>query len=163
MWMICRHLIVETLARHGFDAIRGATTSPFEIEHNRFQKNWNSLCQKIDYANLNKFDWKVVLGTTMETQAQEASSFCNHALKTSTFVRGDYKELCELIVVYLGGHVESFKFKRPGASHHARFMAKAIYSTKMALLVDFHKIDNEMKKSIKKTAEFCAIFMDHGF
>ena len=81
-----------------------------------------------------------------------------HALKTSTFVRGDYKELCELIVVYLGGHVESFKFKRPGASHHARFMAKAIYSTKMALLVDFHEIDIEMKKSIKKTAEFCAIF-----
>ena len=77
MWMICRHPIVETLARHGFDAIRGATTSPFEIEHNRFQKNWNSLCQKIDYANLSKFDWKVVLGTTMETQAQEASSFCN--------------------------------------------------------------------------------------
>ena len=37
VWMICRHHIVETLARHGFDAIRGATTSPFEKEHNQFQ------------------------------------------------------------------------------------------------------------------------------
>ena len=111
--MMRRHHIVEKLVRHEFDAIRGATTSPFEIEHNQFQKNWNSLCQKIDYANLSKFEWKAVLGTTIETQAQEALSFCNHALKTSTFVRGDYKELCELIVVYLGGHVESLKLKRP--------------------------------------------------
>lgn len=47
VWFIRRHHIVEKLVRHGLDAIRGATTSPFEIEHNQFQKNWNSLCQKI--------------------------------------------------------------------------------------------------------------------
>ena len=129
VWIIRRHHIVEKLVRHGLDAIRGATTSPFEIEHNQFQKNWSSLCQKIDYANLSKFEWKAVLGTTMEAHAQEALSFCNHTLKTSTFAGGDNKKLSELEVVYLGGLVESFKFKRPGASHHARFMAKAIYST----------------------------------
>ena len=101
VWIICRHHIVETLARHGFDAIRGTTSSPFEIEHNKFQNDWYNICEHIDYSNLSTFEWKVVLGTSMEIQAQEALSFCNHALKNSTFTRGDYKELCELIVVFL--------------------------------------------------------------
>ena len=62
-----------------------------------------------------------------------------------------------MIVVYLGDNVKSFKFKCPRACHYARFMAKAIYSTKLALLANFHEIDIQMKKSIKKQLSF-AIF-----
>ena len=132
VWIVCHHHLVETLARHGFDAIRGVTASPFERHHNEFQSKWNTISELIDHTQLNKFDWNAVLGTPLEVQAREALEFCKHALHTNTFTRGDYKELCELIVVFLGGHVAGFTFKRPGACHHAKFVAQAIYSTKMA-------------------------------
>ena len=37
IWLVCRHHIIETLARHAFDAIRGPTASPFETCHKDFQ------------------------------------------------------------------------------------------------------------------------------
>ena len=84
----------------------------------------------------------------MEVQAREALEFCEHALHTNTFTRGDYKELCELIVVFFGGHVAGFTFKRPGACHHAKFMAQAIYSTKMALLSQLLDANDEIKRVV---------------
>ena len=94
----------------------------------------------------------------MESHANDAWNYCTFALHTQTFTRGDYRELCELIVVYLGGQVEGFQFKHPGACHHARFMAKAIYSTKMALLSNIHVMDDDSKSIIIELAEFCAVF-----
>ena len=114
-------------------------------------------------SKLIKFQWKNHTGSNLEIQAQEALYFCKHALNTDTFKRGDYKELCQLIVVYLGGVVQDFQFKRPGACHHARFMAKAIYSIKMAMLGDLNIVDNEMEKVILETAEFSAIFYGPWF
>ena len=53
--------------------------------------------------------------------------------------RGDYKELLELSKVILGRTIERkkgyvYKIQRPGADHHARWMAKSIYILKMTLL-----------------------------
>ena len=62
------------------------------------------------------------------------------------FNRGDYKELCELVVVFLGGHVAGFTFKRPGGCNHARFIAKAIDSTKMALLSQLLDANDKIKR-----------------
>ena len=49
--------------------------------------------------------------------------------------RDDYREFGELILVYLGGQ-QDIHFKRPGAIHKARFMAKAISGTKIVLHED---------------------------
>ena len=53
--------------------------------------------------------------------------------------RGDYKELLELVKLILGGDIErkkgySYTIQRPGADHHARWMAKGIYVLKMVML-----------------------------
>ena len=48
------------------------------------------------------------------------------ALTAETLQRGDYKEIVELTLLFLGGNVPVFKSKHPGALHHARFMAKCI-------------------------------------
>ena len=46
--------------------------------------------------------------------------------------RNDYKEFLELTVIYLGGTPpRGIRFKAPGAIHHARWMAKALYSLKI--------------------------------
>ncbi|GBN09203.1 hypothetical protein AVEN_232014-1 [Araneus ventricosus] len=44
-------------------------------------------------------------------------------------LRGDFKELTELCIMFLGGDTEKkFKIHPPGAMHQARWMARAIYS-----------------------------------
>ena len=49
--------------------------------------------------------------------------------------RGDYKELLDLTLFYLDANREkSLKISRPGAAHKARWMAKLLYSLKIALL-----------------------------
>ena len=51
-------------------------------------------------SKLTKFNWRAILGTPMESQANDALNYSIFALYTQTFTRGDYRELCELIVVY---------------------------------------------------------------
>jgi hypothetical protein len=47
----------------------------------------------------------------------------------------DYRELLELTVIYFGGSTSrKFKLRKPGAHHHARFMAYAIYFLKIELM-----------------------------
>jgi len=47
--------------------------------------------------------------------------------------RYDYHEFVELCLVFLGGN-DTINFKRPGALHKARWMAKLLYSIKICLL-----------------------------
>ena len=45
--------------------------------------------------------------------------------------RGDYRELLELVVIYLGGVLAlPYNFKKPGALSKTRWMARAIYALK---------------------------------
>lgn len=47
--------------------------------------------------------------------------------------RDDYRELLELTIIFLGNKLPKGEtsFKAPGATHHARWMAKAIYALKI--------------------------------
>ena len=68
--------------------------------------------------------------------------------RSGVFPREDYRELLELVTHILSGtivrksvrdnnappKVVEFKMERPGAFHHARFMAKSIYYLKMFML-----------------------------
>lgn len=59
-----------------------------------------------------------------------------------SFVREDYAELLELALVCLGDR-ESARFRRPGALHHARWMARAIYGLKMYLFRGQFTVDGD--------------------
>ena len=48
--------------------------------------------------------------------------------------RDDYKEFIELCLLYLNDDDRQVKFRRPGAVHKARWMAKILYAIKMVLL-----------------------------
>ena len=46
--------------------------------------------------------------------------------KKDLFIRGDYRELAEISLVLLGGELpggKEFVWKKPGATHKARFLA----------------------------------------
>lgn len=65
-----------------------------------------------------------------------------------SYVRVDYRELLELALVCLNDS-PSAKFRRPGALHHARWMAKAIYGLKMYLFRDQFPIDsNQLQRFV---------------
>jgi len=63
------------------------------------------------------------------------AEFVAYATQALQHVREDYKEFVKLSLVYLddvdGGEMT---FQRPGALHKARWMAKLLYSLKIALL-----------------------------
>ena len=71
--------------------------------------------------------------------------------------RGDYKELVELLIIYLGGKIYNFKFRITGADHHAIWMSKIIYCLKISLLINQYKLDDESKAKLLECAKFQSI------
>ena len=134
-------------------------TGPVNTLFKRMQDNWPELMTMIDLSDLNKFNWRDVEGNEIEDQAEKALAILSKFLKEKTFAREDYKELCELAVMFLGGAVDGFKFQYPGAHHHARYMAACIYMAKMALLMKkiTWLLDKE-KKEVMVMAEFISVY-----
>lgn len=64
-------------------------------------------------------------------------------MKHATWHREDYRELIELVTVYLGGIVKRKQYgevvaidpyiRKPGALHRARFMASCLYLLKICM------------------------------
>lgn len=70
----------------------------------------------------------------------------------------DCRELLELVVIFLGIEISSnFKFRLPGPSHHARWMAKAIYSLKIFMFRDQFRIKEEEIRGIRDVCIFLVV------
>jgi len=69
--------------------------------------------------------------------------------------RDDYLELLHLSRTFLGGAPGScVKFRDPVAMHHARWMAKAIYSLKMYMFQDQFVLTAAEKKGVTDISLF---------
>ena len=83
------------------------------------------------------------------------------APKPENFPRDDYRELNELIVVYLGGQVPwEFTPKRKGAMHHVCFMADSIYLLSMEMFSKEFSMDHILANQVHKMAVFISLW--HG-
>ena len=75
-----------------------------------------------------------IIPESLSVKKQNIITICKEA-QAGSFARGDYKELVDLMLLYLGEGQESFDgFIRPGALHKARWMAKLLYAMKIVLL-----------------------------
>ena len=83
-------------------------TPTAHLKPNTIKEKWYSLY--INMGSLNKLDWKSFVGSPFEFRAHKVLQYCTHALASNTFKRADYRELCELIIVYLSGNVQNFIF-----------------------------------------------------
>lgn len=97
----------------------------------RFRKHFDQLphCDQIlDQLNLSPYSPEVQ--DTIKKWIGELLLILQNQL---TLKRDDYRKFVDLCLVFLGVN-NTIAFKKPGALHKARWMAKLIYSIKMRLL-----------------------------
>ena len=93
----------------------------------------------------------------MLKEAKDVLDWANKEYLNNNWPHGDYKELVELLIIYLGGKIYNFKFRITGADHHARWMSKIIYCLKISLLINQYKLDDESKAKLLECAKFQSI------
>lgn len=72
-----------------------------------------------------------------------------------THARDDYKEFLELCIVFLGETPrENVSFMQPGAVHHARWMAKIIYSLKIYLFREQFELKADERTGLEAICVF---------
>ncbi len=169
MWLACRHHIGELHVKHADIKVRGAWNGPSDKLFENFREEFANLPGD---RNLRVWSWPEMERpyTFLAAHACDVLNFCQHHLLTESFGRDDYRELCELIIKFLGGQVirpgqqvDSFQMRAPGAIHHARFMASSLYILKLAMLADVtppRLLTARKLEGIDKMAEFIALF--HG-
>lgn len=139
----CRHHVYELVLKGVFEAkISQITTSPNIPLFKKFQENWKnvnpekiqSYTEKLSVLNVSEID-KLLEFYRLEL--------------TKKIFRDDYRELIELSIIFLGGDTEhKFKIRPPGAMHHARWMARAIYALKISLLSSQFSVSNKDKTAL---------------
>ena len=90
----------ELLLRKVYEVLWGKTTAPGVALFKKFSKEFHSI--DIDYENLCTFDIDF-LPEWLQDEAFEVLSWAENVYQQQTFPRGDYRELLELLIVYLGG------------------------------------------------------------
>jgi hypothetical protein len=129
--LACRHHIFELVVSKVFVSLFGPTTAPEIIMFQRFKKVWYA----IDHRNFAAVIDERLLESVTKSLRDQAVEFYKHVLEnTSVFcLRGDYKELVELCLIFLGESPTSkmYHFKCPGALHNARYMFIRLVLIKM--------------------------------
>ena len=159
----CRKHVHELHVTHANKAVFGPTKGPQKSHYKKLKEAWSSM--KLDTSSMKVFDWMEYSDQTFLTErAKQSLDWAEWHLQQGTFPRDDYKEINELIVVYLGGVIPGgFKPKRKGAMHEARFMADAIYLLSMELFSDEFLNDNRLVDQVHKMAVFIAIWHAPSF
>ena len=122
--LACRHHVLEILLAAVFSTlIPEASQSPDVATFVRFREFWPLVDQD---------HYRTAKEVLKEDWVDDVIKLCQDQLRQD-HSRDDYRELLELAVVFLGGIPQGRKisFRKPGAVHRARWMAKAIYALKM--------------------------------
>ena len=155
LWLACRHHIAELHISKVVQVVTGNTKDPGVALFRRLKKEWSKL--DIDLDNLVLFDVSS-LDQQLQSVAQSVLTWAEERLVKQTWPREDYLELLELLIITLGGTVNGFCFKMPGADHHARWMSKVIYYLKIRLLSNIFELTPEQQEEVDQVAEFSVLF-----
>lgn len=131
--LACRHHVHEIALKNVFGKKCGATSAPETLIFNRFAEKCDEIKHKKFNSGLND---PIVRSNISDEECLQIKDFCREQLKRKQ-IHGDYKELLELTLTFLG--VDDYGFRACGATSHARFMSKCIYSLKIFLYRDYFK------------------------
>ena len=143
--LACRHHIYELVCGASSEIVLGKaqqdkgkgkgkkTTSPYEPLFKSLCNHWEETNQE----DISIFEEKSIPRSLIR-HIFEAKEFLYKWLDNHKTMREDYKELAKLCLIYLGGNLpkkmSEFKFRAPGAYHHARWMSKILYVLQIAMI-----------------------------
>ena len=164
---MCRSHSYERHVNHVVKAIHGKKKSPSRKLYEYYRKTWIDLEleQKINPpSDLLKLCWRkpeFQAGGLLYNLLKESLQFCQIALARKEFIRGDYEYLIKLIVIFLGGTVEDFRFRQPRDTSDCRWMVDLIYNLEMEINSSkLEQVDPPTLEKLVLTSEYVAFF--HG-
>ncbi|KAK0053559.1 hypothetical protein Bpfe_017019 [Biomphalaria pfeifferi] len=152
VWIACRHHVMEVVLSNVFKSLFGPTEGPSTALFQRFQKQWPSMNQDA-YSTASD---ELFQDPILKNMRQEMLVYLPGALEKK-HPRDDYQEFLRLSFWFLGGHKDKEKFRAPGPTHHARWMAKAIYALKIFLFKTLFKLTVRESQNITHLALFVSL------
>ena len=167
----CRRHIVELWIKHYAEVVSGrATTCTGDTLFSRFRDGFDGIRGTIDYEILVTYDWPDDDESFLSQKASEALSLVKKFLAENTFVRGDYRDLCEAVYVFLSGEKiingKPFRFGLPHKVSHARFMQRGLNYIPMRMLgnqADYMKLSERELMEVDVMSTFVALFYTPWF
>lgn len=146
LYLACRHHVYEIILRAVFELKFGKSAAPEVQIFERFAKAWKNTDQTSFESGLVD---GAVRSMISDNECERIKNFCQHKL-TEEQSRADYKEFLSLVLHFLGVNVS--KFRAPGETSNARWMAKAIYCLKIFL---FRKQFKLTARELKALRDIC--------
>ena len=151
LYLACRHHVFDLLAKNTFHKLVGYDPSPDVAMFKKMKDLWPDIDTQGTFM---MFD--------LDNKAELVQLFTNILTKYNAngelFVREDYRELCELALVLIGGELPNGKvmrFKAPGAAHKARFMAFALCALKILAFSHLKEVkDKCFSRKVRKELIF---------
>lgn len=160
----CRRHIAEFHIKRTQKKLGDLTTGPTNKLFSRFKEDYNRFKPLISTEDYECLDYDE-LDPFMTSQVNEVKKWVENCLKNNVFPEEDYKELCELMAVYIRADLPNGRFavRCSATDHHARFMSKAIYYLQIFLLQSlFHLRPGKVKK-VKRRTIYIAVFYGKYF
>ena len=154
LYLACRHHIIELLLAAAFqESMMVASSGPNIPLFKRFQDTW----QTLDTTNYQTAASDEIVTDILGDDTADIVSFCVQHL-TKSLPRDDYREFLELTITFLGEIPPAgIRFKVPGAFHHARWMAKALYALKIWMFRAQFKLTAREVTGLREMCIFIAI------
>ncbi|KAG7172797.1 hypothetical protein Hamer_G007042 [Homarus americanus] len=148
----CRHHVMELVVRAAASNIFGKTSAPTDPLFQTLKKRWSQLDHsqylRLDIANLPESDWLSHL----------RHRTVSYLLNVTEWAREDYREAAELTLLVLGVNPpRGTHFLRPGACHHARWMAKIIYYLKIYMFSHQLELSSDLCVKVQRMAIFVSL------
>lgn len=153
--LACRHHVAELVLKHCYE-LQGDISQSDKLDNFKiFQEQYNVMlesCEEIEYRSVVQIPR---LEKLTKPWRQHVLDFCMTCMSEKQ-PRGDYVELLELVVLFLGGDtITGIKFRRAGSISRARWMAKAIYILKIWMVnLQVKNIDRKLMCHFEKMALF---------
>ncbi|XP_074114024.1 uncharacterized protein LOC141537090 [Cotesia typhae] len=154
LYLACRHHILEIISRNVTEIAWPVTNSPNVPIFKRLKYNWAKI-------NTSKYDIRIeddIITDVLHENRNNILEFTEDQFQHYQ-PRNDYKKLLELSYIFLGGIPKNgVKFKKPGAMHHARWLAKAIYCLKIYMFRNQFAISASDLRSLCEICVFIVKF-----
>ena len=165
LFLACRHHTAELMMSAVFDHFFSSSGPDIPL-FCRFKDFWDRIDQSsfdsYDDLNQNSRQW-------LDNRANDIEQFVlRHMEKAQP--RDDYYQLLNLTMVYLGKKPPKMTFRRPGAYHRARWMAKGLYCIQIYLFrrqlkeASNFAFTRHQEEAIKRVCVFLvSIYVRHWF